>query len=169
MSASSLIIPIAAVGAGLVDFCVALGVLGIILAFYGIVPPLQVVLLPLFLLGVIITAVGVGSFLAALTVAYRDFRYVIGFMIQMWMFATPVGYPLGKLTSYLANHGYSEKWLLLYFANPMAGFVQGFRWCLLDEPLPARYLAISASVAIVALFVGATYFRRTERRFADIV
>src|SRR5690606_19603002 len=113
-----LIIPIASVGAGLVDFCVALGVLSLILAGYGMLPPVQVVLLPLFLLGVIITAVGVGSFLAALTVAYRDFRYVIGFMIQMWMFATPVGYPLGKLTSELAERGYSQNWLLLYFANP---------------------------------------------------
>ena len=144
-------------------------VLLVVMFSYGLIPPLQIILLPLFLLGVIVAAVGVGSFLSALTVAYRDFRYVIPFMVQMWMFATPVGYPLGKLTSYLETHGYSDNWLLLYFANPMAGFVQGFRWCLLDEPLPPLYLAVSVTVALVMLFVGAIYFRRTERRFADIV
>lgn len=164
-----LIVPIASVGAGLVDFCVALGVLVVILFSYGLVPPLQVVLLPLFLLGVVVTAVGVGSFLAALTVAYRDFRYVIPFLIQMWMFATPVGYPLGKLISYLEDHDISSDWLLLYFANPMAGFTEGFRWCLLNEPLNPTHLAVSTTVAILTLAVGATYFRRVERRFADIV
>lgn len=164
-----LIIPIASVGAGLVDFCVALGVLGLILLKYGMMPPAQVLLLPLMLLGVIVTAVGVGSFLAALTVAYRDFRYVIGFLIQMWMFATPVGYPLAKLTSELSERGYSQDWLLLYFANPMAGFVQGFRWCLLGEPIELKYLAVSATVALIMLAIGATYFRKVERRFADIV
>jgi lipopolysaccharide transport system permease protein len=164
-----LIIPVASVGAGLVDFCVALGVLAAILAGYGLFPPMQVVLLPLFLLGVVVTAVGVGSLLAALTVAYRDFRYVIPFLIQMWMFATPVGYPLGKLTSYLESRGYSDNWLLLYFANPMAGFTQGFRWCLLGEPLDPLHLTVSISFALTMLIVGATYFRRVERRFADIV
>jgi lipopolysaccharide transport system permease protein len=164
-----LIIPMAAVGAGLVDFLIACGLLAVVMLGYGMLPPVQVVLVPLFLLGIIVTSVGVGSFLAALTVAYRDFRYVIGFMIQMWMFATPVGYSFGDVTRILSERGYSQDWLLLYFANPMAGFVQGFRWCLLGEPLPPQYLAISVSVAVVMLFVGAIYFRRTERRFADIV
>src|SRR5690606_12041948 len=108
-----LVVPIASVGGGLVDFGVGLGVLAIMLASYGLIPPIQAVLLPLFFLGVIITAIGVGSFLAALTVAYRDFRYVIPFLVQMWMFATPVGYPLERLTKYLETHHFSDAWLLL--------------------------------------------------------
>jgi len=87
----------------------------------------------------------------------------------MWMFATPVGYPLAKVTNYFAANNISEHWLLLYFVNPMAGFTQGFRWCLLGEPLNPVHFAISASVAVVCLIVGAVYFRKVERRFADIV
>ena len=104
-----------------------------------------------------------------MTVAYRDFRYVVPFLVQMWMFATPVGYPLKKLISALSAHGYSDWWLVLYFANPMVGYVQGFRWCLLGEPLDLSYFLISVSVSVVLLFLGTMYFRSTERRFADVV
>ena len=164
-----LIVPIASVGAGLVDFTIALGVMALILFGSGLIPPLQVVLLPLFLLGVIVTAIGVGSLLAALTVAYRDFRYVIPFLVQMWMFASPVGYPLVQVTGYLQDNGISESWMWLYFANPMAGFAQGFRWCLLGAPFELKYLAISTTMALLILTIGLAYFRKVERRFADIV
>ncbi|MEZ6146234.1 MAG: ABC transporter permease [Planctomycetaceae bacterium] len=164
-----LIVPLASVGAGLVDFLVGVGVLVVLMIAYQFVPPVQIVFLPLFLVGVIVSAVGVGSLLAALTVAYRDFRYVVPFLIQMWMFATPVGYPLNKLTNFLESRGYSRTWELLYFANPMAGMTQGFRWSVLGEPLDMTCLAVSAISACLLLVIGATYFRLVERRFADIV
>jgi lipopolysaccharide transport system permease protein len=164
-----LIIPMAAVGSGLVDFLVALGMMACILVGFWLAPPPQIVLLPFMLFGIIISAIGVGSLLAALTVAYRDFRFVIPFLVQMWMFVTPVGYPLKKVISALATYGYSDGWLLLYFSNPMAGYVQGFRWCILGEPLEVRCFIVSVATSLIALFVGTAYFRRTERRFADIV
>jgi lipopolysaccharide transport system permease protein len=164
-----LIIPVAAVGSGIVDFLVGLGMMFIILAAYGLMPPLQVLLLPLMLLGVVVSAVGIGALLAALTVAYRDFRYVVPFLVQMWMFATPVGYPLTKLVNALNNYGFSDWWLILYFANPMAGYVQGFRWCLLGEPIDFFHFSISATLSVLLLLIGTAYFRRMERRFADVV
>lgn len=165
-----LIVPIAAVGAGLVDFAMSVGVMAIILAAYGIVPPLQVLLLPVLILCVLMTSVGVGALLSALTVVYRDFRYVVPFMVQMWMLATPVGYPLRKVYELFDYVGLSHSWLPAYFfLNPMAGMVQGFRWCLLDEPLDPVWLAASCCSAALLLICGAVYFRKVERRFADIV
>ncbi|MCA9073876.1 MAG: ABC transporter permease [Planctomycetaceae bacterium] len=165
-----MIVPLAAVGAGLVDFVMSLGVMAIILVFYGIVPPIQVVMLPILLLGVVMTAVGVGSLLAALTVAYRDFRYVVPFLVQMWMLSTPVGYQMEEVYRLLDKAGIDQSWLGLYFTlNPMAGFVQGFRWCILGETLDPLYMFASGCSAIVVLIIGSVYFRRVERRFADIV
>jgi lipopolysaccharide transport system permease protein len=165
-----LIVPIAAVGAGLVDLAMSIGVMAAILAGYLLLPPFQVVLLPLMLAGTVVTALGVGSLLAALTVAYRDFRYVVPFLVQIWMLATPVGYPLAKLKDAFTHFGIAEDWLALYFfLNPMAGFVEGFRWCLLGTELSPLYLAASCCSAGLLLIVGAAYFRRVERRFADIV
>jgi lipopolysaccharide transport system permease protein len=155
-----LAVPMSAVGACLVDFVVSLGVMVVLLAGHRLLPPVQVVLLPLFVAGTMITSLGVGTLLSALTVAYRDFRYVVPFFVQMWMFLTPAGYPLQKVP---------VEWHRLYFVNPMAGMVQGFRWCLLNEPLDPVCLAISSAVAAACLFVGTVYFRRIERRFADIV
>ncbi len=165
-----MIVPLAAVGAGLVDFAMSLGVMAVILVAYGIVPPVQIVLLPLLLLGVVMMATGVGSLLAALTVAYRDFRYVVPFLVQMWMLSTPVGYQMSEVYRLFDKMKIDHSWLGLYFVvNPMAGFVQGFRWCLLGEPLEFRYLIASGFSAVMMLAVGAVYFRRVERRFADIV
>jgi lipopolysaccharide transport system permease protein len=165
-----LIVPIAAVGAGLVDFAMSVGVMAIMLTAYGIVPPLQVLLLPFLFLGVLTVAIGFGALLSALTVAYRDFRYVIPFMMQMWMLATPVGMPLTKYLDFFDYVGVNQSGVTLYFfLNPMAGFVQGFRWCLLDEPLNPIWLVSSVCSSVLFLVVGAVYFRKVERRFADIV
>ena len=165
-----LIVPIAAVGAGLVDFSMSVGVMAVILFAYGIVPPLQVLLLPMMCLGLLVVAVGVGSLLSALTVAYRDFRYVVPFLVQMWMFATPVGYMLSEVYKLFDLAGVDRSWITLYcFVNPMAGFVLGFRWCLLDQPAEPAWLAASFASAVLLLAVGAAYFRKVERRFADIV
>ncbi len=165
-----LIVPMAAVGAGLVDFAISLGVMAVILLAYSIVPPIQALLFPLLVVGVVITALGVGSLLAALTVAYRDFRYVVPFLMQIWMLATPVGYSMGTVNRMLDEFKIGDSWLSCYFfLNPMAGFVQGMRWCLLDEPLDPFHLGASVLSAVILLVIGTVYFRRVERRFADIV
>ncbi|MBX3439266.1 MAG: ABC transporter permease [Planctomycetaceae bacterium] len=165
-----LIVPMASVGAGLVDFMMSLGVMATILAAYLLAPPLQVLLLPLMLIGVVTTALGVGSLLAALTVAYRDFRYVVPFLVQMWMLTTPVGYPFSRIEGLFNKAGLPDWWFGVYFfLNPMAGYVEGFRWCLLGTPLHFGMLALSACSSVLLLVIGAMYFRRVERRFADIV
>ncbi len=155
-----LIIPLSAVGAALVDLALSFGVMGVLMVVFGVVPTWRVVTLPLLLAGLIFTSVGVGSLLSALTVAYRDFKYVVPFMLQMWMFASPVGYPMSAVPA---------QWRMLYSLNPLAGLIGGFRWALLGEPLHPAEFALSLTVGLVLLGVGAMYFRRVERRFADIV
>lgn len=155
-----LIIPFAAVGVGLVDFAVSgVALLGL-LAFYRIIPGATLLLLPVFLAGVILAAAGVGTFLSALTVSYRDFRYVVPFMIQFWMFITPVMYP-----SSLVPH----RWRNLLYLNPMAGLIDGFRSCFLGQPLDAIGISISLTIAVLLAISGASYFRSVERRFADVI
>jgi len=156
-----LVIPIAGVLAGLVDFAIAFAVLLVLMWHFGIAPTRAVALLPLFVLFVVITALSVGLWLSALNVKYRDVRYTIPFLTQFWMFATPVAYPASLVP---------ERWRALYGLNPMAGVVEGFRWALLGKAhAPGPLLAVSA-VAVVALLVGGLmYFRKTEAMFADIV
>lgn len=155
-----LVIPFAAVGVGLVDFAVSGAALLALLAFYRIAPTVNLLWLPVFLTGVILAATGVGTFLSALTVSYRDFRYVVPFMIQFWMFATPVMYPSSLVP---------QRWRNLMFLNPMAGFVDGFRASFLGQPLDPAATAISLTVAALLALGGATYFRAVERRFADVI
>ncbi len=155
-----LIIPLAAVGAALVDLALSFGVMGLLMVWFGVWPTWRVLTLPFLLLGVILTSVGVGSLLSALTVAYRDFKYVVPFMLQMWMFASPVGYPMSAVP---------QQWRMLYSLNPLAGLIAGFRWALLGEPISPGEFCLSLSVGILLLIVGTLYFRRVERRFADIV
>jgi len=115
----------------------------------------------------IVTALGVGMWLSALNVEYRDFRYVVPFLVQMWLFVTPVIYPASRVAAKLAQHGLPA-WL--YGLNPMSGVVEGFRWALLGSGSPpGPILAVSAAVSLVLLVSGAFYFRRMERTFADIV
>jgi lipopolysaccharide transport system permease protein len=129
--------------------------------YYGIVPGWQMVALPGLVLLAVLTALGVGLWLSALNVQYRDVRYTIGFMVQFWLFATPVAYPSSIVP---------EKWRVLYALNPMVGVVDGFRWALLGKPeSPGMPLLISVIVVLMLLAGGLYYFRRMEQQFADIV
>lgn len=166
-----LIIPIASVGAALVDLLLSCGVMAILMVAFGVVPTWRVLTLPLLLMGVILTSIGVGSLLSALTVAYRDFKYVVPFLIQMWMFASPVGYPMSKVAEYVGRRfpATSDIWLATYSLNPLAGLIGGFRWALLGESLNPLHFTISLLAGLSVLVVGVFYFRKVERRFADIV
>ncbi|MBL8778082.1 MAG: ABC transporter permease [Acidimicrobiales bacterium] len=156
-----LIVPVAAVVSGLVDFGIAMVVLFGMMAFYGIVPTWQVVTLPVFLLLAFVTALGVGLWLSALNVKYRDIRYIVPFLMQFWLFATPIAYPSTLL---------DEPWRTIYGLNPMVGVVEGFRWALLDTRTAPGLTTLLSAVAAVALLVsGAYYFRRMEKTFADVV
>jgi len=155
-----LVVPMAAVLGGLVDFAVAFVILLGMMFYYGIVPTWAIVTLPGFILLAIMTALGVGLWLSALNVQYRDVRYTINFLIQFWLFATPVAYPSSIVPA---------RWRALYGLNPMAGVVEGFRWALLGNKPPGAMLAVSVAVVIVILVGGLYYFRRMEQQFADVV
>ena len=154
------IIPLAAVGAGLVDFTVAFGLLIILLVWYHIPLTPWFALVPVFLLLTIIAAVGVGTVLSALTVNYRDFRWVLPFAIQVWLYATPVTY---------ASSVVPEKWRVAFGLNPMAGVVEGFRSAVLGRPPLWTLVETSAIVAVTTLVLGLVYFQRVERTFVDVV
>jgi lipopolysaccharide transport system permease protein len=154
------IIPLAAVGAGLVDFTVAFGLLIILLVWYHIPLTPWFALVPVFLLLTIIAAVGVGTILSALTVNYRDFRWVLPFAIQVWLYATPVTY---------ASSVVPEKWRVAFGLNPMAGVVEGFRSAVLGRPPLWTLVETSAIVAVTTLVLGLVYFQRVERTFVDVV
>jgi lipopolysaccharide transport system permease protein len=156
-----LVVPLAAVLSGIVDFLIAFLVLLGMMFFFGIVPTLNVVWLPLFFLLALMTSLGVGLWFAALNVEFRDVRYVITFVTQLWLFATPIAYPSSMLP---------EPWRTIYGLNPMAGVVEGFRWALLGtNSAPGPIIAVSSTVAVLILVSGAFYFRRMERTFADFV
>lgn len=156
-----LAIPIATVLSGLVDFGIAFLMLVGMMLWFGLTPTLQALWLPLFVLLALITSLGVGLWLSAMNVKYRDVKYVVPFLTQFWMFATPVAYPSSLL---------SGKWQAVYALNPMVGVVEGFRWSLLGTKTnPTAVIAVSAAASIVVLVSGAFYFRRMERTFADVV
>ena len=155
-----LAIPIATVLSGVIDFLLAFVVLLAMMLFYGVVPTINVLWFPLLLLLALVTSLGTGLWLSALNVQYRDVRYTVPFLIQLWMFITPVAYPSSLIP---------EPWRALYGLNPMVGVVEGFRWALLGTtPAPSTILIASSLVAIAILVGGAFYFRRMEKTFADI-
>jgi lipopolysaccharide transport system permease protein len=157
-----LIIPVASVLSGLVDFFITLLLLIGMLAWYGQPLSPSILAVPLFALFALLTALAVGLWLATLNVQFRDVRYTIPFLLQFWMFASPVAYP----TSMIEDSGYRA----LYGLNPMAGVVEGFRWALLGTAAPAwGLIAVSAAVVAMLLAGGLVYFRRFERTFADVV
>ena len=156
-----LVVPISAVLGGVVDFAIAFVLLLAMMFYYGIVPGWQIVVLPGLVLLVVLASLGVGLWLSALNVQYRDVRYTISFLVQFWLFATPVAYPSSIVP---------EKWRVLYALNPMVGVVDGFRWALLGKPeSPGVPLLISMIVVVLLLIGGLYYFRRMEQQFADIV
>jgi len=155
-----LLIPLASVGGSVLDFGISFVVMiGLMLA-YGTTPTLGFTLVPVFALGTVLAAVGVGTLLSALVVAYRDFRYVITFLVQLLMFASPVAYPLDIIP---------PRWQLLYCLNPVAGLISGFRSALLGEPFRWDCIGASLCTTLAVLAAGLYYFRRVERRFADII
>ena len=158
-----LVIPISSVLSGVVDFLVAFAILLVMMPFYHLWPTANVVWLPLFLLLAFITSMGAGLWLSALNVEYRDIRYVIPFLTQFWLFATPIAYPSSLLDEY-------PGWKTLYGLNPLVGVVEGFRWALLGtHARPGPMVLVSAASALLVLAGGAFYFRRMERNFADVV
>jgi len=156
-----LVVPISAVLGGLVDFAIAFVMLLGMMFYYGIVPGWAILTLPAFVLLAVLTALGVGLWLSALNVQYRDVRYTMNFLVQFWLFATPVAYPSSIVP---------EKWRALYGINPMAGVVEGFRWALLGKSSPpGPMLWVSVAMVVLILVGGLYYFRRMEQQFADIV
>ncbi|HZJ47238.1 MAG TPA: ABC transporter permease [Pyrinomonadaceae bacterium] len=156
-----LAIPIATVLSGVVDFAVAFLMLLVMMMYYGITPMWRMLWLPLFLLLTLVTALGVSLWLSALSVEYRDVQHVMPFILQFWLFATPIAYSSSLL---------SEPWRTVYGLNPMVGVVEGFRWALLGtNTAPGPIIIVSSLAALIVLVGGAFYFRRMERTFADIV
>lgn len=156
-----LTLPAATVLSGLLDFFLALFVLFGMMIFYSIIPTINIIWVPFFLLLTVITSLGVSLWLSALNVQFRDVRYTLPFLTQAWFFATPIAYPSSLL---------SEPWRTIYAINPMVGVVEGFRWALLGiEPAPGPMVFVSTLIAILILIGGIYYIRRMERTFADVV
>jgi len=156
-----LAMPIAAVLSEIVDFVLAFIVLIGMMLFYGIVPTIHVFWLPGLLLLAFVASLGVGLWLSAMNVHFRDIRYIVPFITQFWLFATPVAYPSSLLP---------EPWRMLYGINPMVGVVEGFRWALLGTDTAPGLMIIVSSVVSLALLIGGAYcFLRMEKTFADVV
>jgi lipopolysaccharide transport system permease protein len=156
-----LTMPIASLLGGLVDFVLAFIILLGMMLYYGFVPTINILWFPFFMLLAMMTSLGVSLWLSAMNVQFRDVRYMIPFITQVWMFATPVAYPSSLL---------SEPWRTLYGLNPMVGVVEGFRWALLGtNTAPGPIVIVSFFVAFLILVSGVYYFRRMEKTFADVI
>ncbi len=157
-----LIIPSSAVLVALVDFMISLLILVGLMIWYQFLPGWQLILLPLFLVPALLLSLGAGFFVAALNVRYRDFRYVVPFVVQFGLYVSPVGF---------SSTVVPEKFRLLYFLNPMTGVIDGFRWCILggNTPLYWNGFLLSVGLSLFCLICGLTYFRKMERSFADVI
>lgn len=155
-----LIVPAALVLPALVDLLLSLLVLAVVMAAYGVAPDLAVLLLPAWVAACVAVLLGAGAWLAALNVRYRDVRHTMTFLVQIWLFASPVVYPPS-----LVEGG----WRFVYALNPMAGVLEGFRWSVAGAPAPGTHVFVSLAVALLLLVVGVAYFLRAERRFADLI
>lgn len=155
-----LIIPLSSIGAGFVDLLISTGILLLMMLYYGVGWSWNLLAAPLLLLFVIFTALGVGTLLSALTVAYRDFTHLTPFMVQIWMYVTPVIFPVSLVP---------ERWQWLLYINPMTGLVEGFRSAFLGKPFDFTGLGISFAIAVAVFLAGVAYFEKVERRFADII
>jgi lipopolysaccharide transport system permease protein len=155
-----LILPASNVLSGLLDFLIALAFYFVLMAFYGRLPTWNLALLPAVILMTVAASMGPCILLAALNVQYRDVRFVVPFLTQFWMFATPLIYPSSML---------HEPWRTLYGLNPMAGVVEGFRWALLGSPLLLHTVAVSSATSLLCLVFALAYFQHAESKFADVV
>ncbi len=155
-----LIIPVSSVGAGLVDLLISTGILMLMMLWYGVGWSANLLAAPVLLLAVVFTSLGVGTMLSALTVAYRDFSHLTPFVVQIWMYITPVIFPISIVP---------ERWQWLVYLNPMTGLVEGFRAAFLGKPFDPTGLGISFAIALFLFAIGVAYFEKVERRFADII
>ncbi|MCB9246147.1 MAG: ABC transporter permease [Flavobacteriales bacterium] len=155
-----LIIPTSSVITSLIDFFISLGLLGLLMLYFGYTPPLRALLFPVFLLLALVASLGVGFLLTALNVKYRDFRYVVPFIVQFGLYISPVGF---------SSRIIPDKYAFWYNLNPMVGIIDGFRWCFIHgNPFPESSTLLSAVLVSTAfLFIGVSQFRRMERSFAD--
>ena len=152
--------PIAGILSPLVDFAIAFSILIGMIVYFGYYPLLQTLFLPAFIILAVMTSLGVGLWLAAINVKYRDVRYTTPFLIQIWLFASPVVYSSSLLP---------ERWHILYGLNPMAGVIEGFRWSLLGTDPPSSLFLMSVIITVILLISGVYYFRRMEKTFADVI
>jgi lipopolysaccharide transport system permease protein len=152
--------PAAAVAPGLLDLGISLGVLTILMAAYGVQPGPQLALFPVWILATVMFAFAVGLWLSALNVQYRDVKYVLGFLMQIWLYASPVVYAASLVKG---------DWTYLFAANPMVSLLNGFRWSLVGTPAPGREALVSLAVGVLVLLSGVGYFRRVESYFSDLV
>ncbi len=153
-----MIVPASSVITSLVDFAISFVIMLVLMVAYQFMPPLQILLLPFFVLMAFLAAFGTGLYITALNVKYRDFRYIIPFIVQFGLYITPVGFSSSNIP---------EKWRMLYALNPMVGVIDGFRWCLLGDPMYWPGFLISCLVILLFLWLGIWYFRKTEKSFAD--
>jgi len=155
-----LIMPLASILAPLVDFAIAFVILIGIMFYFGYPPTLSILWLPVFIILLLITSLGVGLWLSVINVKYRDVRYAVPFLTQLWLFASPVVYASSLLP---------QKFQAIYGLNPMAGVIEGFRWALLGTDPPGSLIAISVTIVLVILITGVFYFRKSEKNFADVI
>jgi lipopolysaccharide transport system permease protein len=157
-----LIIPVAAVATSFVDFVITLGMLAVLMIWYGVAPSPTLLSLPFFILLAALLSLGLGLLLAALTVTYRDFRYIVPFLVQLGLFVSPIAFSTSQVP---------ERWRTVYGLNPLVGIIEGFRWSILGGRTPIDSALILTTIAVTAasLVLGMWYFRRMERRFADVI
>lgn len=155
-----IIIPLSSIGGGLIDLMISTVVLFALMAWYGVGWSANLLVAPFLLFAVVVMALGVGTFLAALTVTYRDFRFVVPFLVQIWMYATPVVYSSSLVP---------EKWQWVLFLNPMAGVIDAFRSAFLGQPFDWSAIGLSMAVGLAVFLWAIAYFEKVERRFADII
>jgi lipopolysaccharide transport system permease protein len=155
-----LIIPLASAGAGLIDLLISTGILLLMMAWYGVGWSWNLLAAPVLLAIVIFAALGIGTLLSALTVAYRDFSHVTPFLVQIWMYITPVIFPVSLVP---------PRWQWLLYLNPMTGLVEGFRAAFLGKPFHIAGLGVSLAISVIIFTAGIAYFQQVERRFADII
>lgn len=155
-----IIMPTSTVIVALVDFFVAFVILGILMIYYGYAPSWHIVLLPVFILLAFLTSMGAGLYIAALNVKYRDFRYIVPFIVQFGLYISPVGFSTDVVP---------EQWRLIYSLNPMVGVIDGFRWAVLGQPLNKTAFIFSVGVSVALFVFGLWYFRKTEKTFADVI
>jgi lipopolysaccharide transport system permease protein len=154
-------LPFSSVLSGLIDFAISFLMFVVLVLYYRIPPTMAIFLVPFFLLLAVLTALGVGLWLSALNAIYRDVRYVVPFLVQFWMFASPVAYPSSLVP---------PKWRWLYGLNPMAGVIEGFRWSLTGHGTPpGRMMIVSCTMVFLLLVSGAAYFQKMEATIADVV